>query len=46
MRYFIGAEKIACSPTAPEQLANEGGSSLCKVTFVLIYYFGMASSIW
>ena len=46
MRYFIGAEKIACNVEAPDQLANHGGSTLCKVTFVLIYYFGMASSIW
>ena len=46
MRYFIGAEQISCSPTSPDQLAREGGSTLCKVTFVLIYYFGMASSIW
>ena len=42
----MGHDSIACDPDAAERLANDGGNPYCKLVFILIYYFGMASSIW
>ncbi|KAG5683255.1 hypothetical protein PVAND_012547 [Polypedilum vanderplanki] len=43
-RYFVGHEKIACDGRAIKYSST--GQSSCTIVFLLIYYFGMASSIW
>merc|ERR1719454_2424148 len=44
--YVVGPEKISCSASDPNRLSKSGGSNICSVVFVLIYYFGMASAVW
>uniref|UniRef100_A0A8C4LX08 Frizzled class receptor 8 n=1 Tax=Equus asinus asinus TaxID=83772 RepID=A0A8C4LX08_EQUAS len=42
VRLVAGHEKVACSGGAP----GTTGPALCTVVFLLVYFFGMASSIW
>ncbi|CAO2609293.1 Fzd8 [Lemmus lemmus] len=50
VRLVAGHEKVACSGGAPavEQHVRyeTTGPALCTVVFLLVYFFGMASSIW
>uniref|UniRef100_A0A8C2Y6A2 Frizzled class receptor 8 n=1 Tax=Coturnix japonica TaxID=93934 RepID=A0A8C2Y6A2_COTJA len=41
VRLVAGHEKVACSGGA-----GSTGPALCTVVFLLVYFFGMASSIW
>lgn len=43
-RYFVGHEQIACDGRAIKYSMT--GQSSCTIVFLLIYFFGMASSIW
>lgn len=48
VRLLAGHEKVACSRDSDiEHIHYETtGPALCTVVFLLIYFFGMASSIW
>uniref|UniRef100_A0A452QAF5 Frizzled-5 n=1 Tax=Ursus americanus TaxID=9643 RepID=A0A452QAF5_URSAM len=47
VRLVAGHEKVACSDTcANEDTGGTTGPALCTVVFLLVYFFGMASSIW
>lgn len=49
LRMFAGLEAVSCdkTPAGEEHLILEGlESTWCIVIFLLLYYFGMASSIW
>lgn len=43
-RHFIGHEKVACDGRVIKYSST--GQSSCTIVFLLVYYFGMASSIW
>lgn len=43
-RHFIGHEKVACDGAVIKYSST--GQSSCTIVFLLVYYFGMASSIW
>lgn len=43
-KYYVGHENIACDGRAIKYSST--GQSSCTIVFLLIYYFGMASSIW
>ena len=47
IRFFSGHEELACNSdgSIKTQIANDSTIS-CTVTFILTYYFGMASSAW
>lgn len=44
MRIFIGHEQIACDGNAIKY--SSVGRNPCTLVFLLIYFFGMSSSIW
>nr|MBE5725745.1 frizzled 2 [Cucujiformia] len=44
IRIALGHEAIACD--GPVIKYNLNGPSVCSVVFLLVYFFGMASSIW
>ncbi|KAK7938554.1 hypothetical protein WMY93_001880 [Mugilogobius chulae] len=48
IRLVAGHERVACSNTSepPHILYDTTGPALCTLVFLLIYFFGMASSIW
>uniref|UniRef100_A0A8C6UXI3 Frizzled-5 n=1 Tax=Neogobius melanostomus TaxID=47308 RepID=A0A8C6UXI3_9GOBI len=49
IRLVAGHERVACSGTSEQQqhiLYDTTGPALCTLVFLLIYFFGMASSIW
>lgn len=43
-RLALGHEEVACDGTLLKTSAN--GPSACTLVFILVYFFGMASSIW
>lgn len=43
-RVFLGHEEVACDGRVIKYASN--GPSSCTLIFLLIYFFGMASSIW
>lgn len=43
-KHFIGHEKVACDGRVIKYSST--GQSSCTIVFLLVYYFGMASSIW
>lgn len=43
-RVFLGHEEVACDDRSVKYTTE--GSSSCTLIFLLIYFFGMASSIW
>lgn len=43
-RTFLGNEEIACDGRAIKQASS--GPNSCTLVFLLVYFFGMASSIW
>lgn len=44
IRVFLGHEEVACDGSAVKYITH--GPSSCALIFLLIYFFGMASSIW
>lgn len=48
MRIFIGHEHIACDGTGINAAIKYSsvGRNPCTLVFLLIYFFGMSSSIW
>lgn len=48
IRFFVDEDGIACDSTDKNRLTNNSSiaSIHCQIVFVLVYYFGMASSIW
>ncbi|KAG6939085.1 frizzled class receptor 8, partial [Chelydra serpentina] len=46
VRLVAGHEKVACSGGAEHVRYESTGPALCTVVFLLVYFFGMASSIW
>uniref|UniRef100_G1K937 Frizzled class receptor 8 n=1 Tax=Anolis carolinensis TaxID=28377 RepID=G1K937_ANOCA len=46
VRLVAGHEKVACSAGAEHVRYESTGPALCTVVFLLVYFFGMASSIW
>ncbi|CAI9727220.1 frizzled-5-like [Octopus vulgaris] len=44
MRLIVGHEKVACDGNMIRYSTT--GPAMCTVVFLLIYFFGMASSIW
>lgn len=44
VRVVVGHEEIACDGSIIRYSSK--GSSMCTLVFLLVYYFGMASSIW
>ncbi|XP_049874580.1 frizzled-2 [Pectinophora gossypiella] len=43
-RLALGHEEVACDGALLKTFAN--GPSACTLVFILVYFFGMASSIW
>lgn len=48
VRLLAGHERVACGGSGDQQhiLYDTTGPALCTLVFLLIYFFGMASSIW
>lgn len=49
MRWTLGRERVSCDleATAVPVLVQEGLKSTgCAIVFLLLYFFGMASSLW
>lgn len=46
VRVGIGHEKIACDGPIIRYSLDSQGPSMCTLVFLLVYFFGMASSIW
>lgn len=48
IRLFAGADNIACDRDSGEQYVIQEGleSTGCTIVFLILYYFGMASSLW
>ncbi|GCC33366.1 frizzled-8a [Chiloscyllium punctatum] len=50
VRLVAGHESVACSrpaaPSEPHVHYETTGPALCTLVFLLVYFFGMASSIW
>lgn len=44
IRVFLGHEEVACDGRAIKYMST--GPSSCTLVFLLIYFFGMASSVW
>ncbi|XP_072385280.1 frizzled-2 [Diabrotica undecimpunctata] len=44
IRVGVGHEEVACDGSIIKYTSN--GPSLCTAVFLLVYFFGMASSIW
>ncbi|KAJ3595060.1 hypothetical protein NHX12_004365 [Muraenolepis orangiensis] len=46
VRLAAGHERVACTGAEPRHVRYEAGSALCTAVFLLVYFFGMASSLW
>ncbi|XP_030633930.1 frizzled-10 [Chanos chanos] len=48
VRLFVGAENVACDRDGSVQYVIQEGleSTGCTIVFLILYYFGMASSLW
>ncbi|CAL8251723.1 unnamed protein product [Boreogadus saida] len=48
VRLFVGAERVACDRDGSVQYVIQEGleSTGCTIVFLILYYFGMASSLW
>ncbi|KAK1893142.1 Frizzled-10-A [Dissostichus eleginoides] len=48
VRLFVGADRIACDrDNGVQYIIQEGLESTgCTIVFLILYYFGMASSLW
>ena len=46
IRIYLGHDEVACESNAIRFSVTAIGPNACTVVFFLIYYFGMASSIW
>ncbi|XP_010894022.1 frizzled-10 [Esox lucius] len=48
IRLFVGADSIACDRDSGVQYIIQEGleSTGCTIVFLILYYFGMASSLW
>ncbi|XP_035496866.1 frizzled-10 [Scophthalmus maximus] len=48
IRLFVGADRIACDRDNGVQYVIQEGleSTGCTIVFLILYYFGMASSLW
>ncbi|XP_018587833.2 frizzled-5 [Scleropages formosus] len=46
VRLVAGHERVACGAEQQHVLYDTTGPALCTLVFLLIYFFGMASSIW
>ncbi|CAL8343195.1 unnamed protein product [Lota lota] len=48
IRLFVGAERVACDRDGGVQYVIQEGleSTGCTIVFLILYYFGMASSLW
>lgn len=48
IRLFVGAENVACDRDSGVQYIIQEGleSTGCTIVFLILYYFGMASSLW
>lgn len=47
LRWYLGHEEVACNNSPIIHYSGTGPASTpCMVTFLLIYYFTMASSVW
>ncbi|XP_076010468.1 frizzled-10 [Genypterus blacodes] len=48
IRLFVGADRIACDrDNGVQYIIQEGLESTgCTIVFLILYYFGMASSLW
>ncbi|XP_077377713.1 frizzled-10 [Festucalex cinctus] len=48
VRLFVGADRIACDRDNGVQYVIQEGleSTGCTIVFLILYYFGMASSLW
>ncbi|XP_023858192.1 frizzled-10-like [Salvelinus sp. IW2-2015] len=48
IRLFVGADNIACDRDSGVQYIIQEGleSTGCTIVFLILYYFGMASSLW
>ncbi|XP_056448602.1 frizzled-10 [Gadus chalcogrammus] len=48
VRLFVGAERVACDRDGGVQYVIQEGleSTGCTIVFLVLYYFGMASSLW
>lgn len=45
IRVYVGHEAVACEPDGSVKY-NASGPTPCTLVFLLLYFFGMASSIW
>ncbi|XP_050532207.1 frizzled-2-like [Daktulosphaira vitifoliae] len=45
IRVYVGHEAVACEPNGSIKY-NASGPTPCTLVFLLLYFFGMASSIW
>ncbi|KAG5851687.1 hypothetical protein ANANG_G00054310 [Anguilla anguilla] len=46
VRLAAGHERVACGADGRHVLYDATGPALCTLVFLLVYFFGMASSIW
>lgn len=51
LRFVVGHEKMACESDGSARYevnlsSNNMNTLTCRLTFIFIYYFGMASSVW
>ncbi|KAJ8255230.1 hypothetical protein GJAV_G00202560 [Gymnothorax javanicus] len=46
VRLVAGHERVACGVDQRHVLYDTTGPALCTLVFLLVYFFGMASSIW
>ncbi|XP_023682428.1 frizzled-5 [Paramormyrops kingsleyae] len=46
VRLVAGHERVACGAEHQHILYDTTGPALCTLVFLLVYFFGMASSIW
>uniref|UniRef100_UPI003AB09A2C frizzled-5-like n=1 Tax=Centroberyx gerrardi TaxID=166262 RepID=UPI003AB09A2C len=46
VRLAFSHERVACSEDRQHVLYDTSGPALCTLVFLLVYFFGMASSIW
>lgn len=48
IRLFVGSENVACDRDSGVQYVIQEGleSTGCTIVFLILYYFGMASSLW
>ncbi|XP_062302489.1 frizzled-5-like [Osmerus eperlanus] len=46
VRLAVGHERVACSEDRQHVLYDTSGPALCTLVFLLVFFFGMAGSIW